>query len=297
VLDRLLTEAVNTATVDIDTRSSLEIVQLINAEDAKVAEAVKAELPNIAHAVDIIVEHMQHGGRLFYFGAGTSGRLGVLDASEMPPTYSVPPDLVRGIICGGPQALTSSVEKLEDDPTLGEHDVVEVGVTAKDVVVGIAASGRTPYVIGALKKAKEVGAATIALACNRPSEIGAIADIEIAPLVGPEVVAGSTRMKAGTAQKMVLNMLSTATMIRLGKTYGNLMVDVRGTSSKLRDRSRRIVQQVTGVSADEAVTTLEAADYEVKTALVMILAHVDAATARQRLAQAGGFVRRAITLA
>ncbi len=294
MLERLLTEAVNPATLDIDTRNSLEIVQLINAEDARVALAIERELPHIARAVDIIVERLQREGRLFYFGAGTSGRLGVLDASEMPPTYNSPPGLVRGVICGGPRALTSPVERMEDDPTLGERDVVEAGVGASDVVVGIAASGRTPYVIGALRKSRELGAATISLACNRPSEIGALADVEIAPLVGPEVVAGSTRMKAGTAQKMVLNMLSTATMIRLGKTYGNLMVDVRGTSFKLRDRARRIVQRVTGVSADEALATLDAADGEVKVALVMLLAKASAVDARARLEHAGGMVRKAL---
>jgi N-acetylmuramic acid 6-phosphate etherase len=294
MLERLLTEGVNPATLDIDTKSSLEIVQLINAEDAKVAEAIRVELPGIAHAVDIIVTRLRQGGSLLYFGAGTSGRLAVLDASEMPPTYSVSPALVRGIICGGPRALTSSVEKLEDDAELGARDALDAGVTAKDVVVGVAASGRTPYVIGVLRKARELGAATISLACNRPSEIGALADVEIAPLVGPEVVAGSTRMKAGTAQKMVLNMLSTAAMIRCGKTYGNLMVDLRGTSYKLRDRALRIVQRITGVSEQEAEKALEASGYEAKVALVMIMAGVSADEARVRLAEAGGLVRRAL---
>ncbi len=293
-LDRLLTEAVNPATLDIDTRSSLEIVQLINAEDGKVAAAIALELPRIGQAVDIIVERMQTGGHLYYFGAGTSGRLGVLDAAEMPPTYNTPPEFVCGVICGGPRALTSSLERMEDDPLAGERDVVESGVTRKDVVVGIAASGRTPYVIGALRKARALGAVTVALACHKPSEIGALADVEIAPLVGPEVVAGSTRMKAGTAQKMVLNMLSTATMIRLGKTYGNLMVDVRGTNSKLIDRARRIVQRVAGVSEEVAAVTLAAANNEVKVALVMLLANVTAADARDRLAHAAGRVRKAI---
>jgi N-acetylmuramic acid 6-phosphate etherase len=294
MLDRLLTEAVNPATADIDTRSSLEIVQLINAEDAKVAAAIALELPHIAEAVDIIVARLQAGGHLYYFGAGTSGRLGVLDASEMPPTYNTPPELVRGVICGGTRALTSSVERMEDDELAGERDVTEAGVSQRDVAVGIAASGRTPYVIGALRKARSLGAATVALSCHTPSLLGVLADVEIAPLVGPEVVAGSTRMKAGTAQKMVLNMLSTATMIRLGKTYGNLMVDVRGTNSKLVDRARRIVQRVTGVSGDEAVAALDAANGEVKVALVMLLAKVGAPEARTRLAHAGGLVRKAI---
>ena len=212
----------------------------------------------------------------------------------MPPTYTRPPDLVRGVICGGQRALTSPVEKMEDDAALGERDVVEAGVTSNDVVVGIAASGRTPYVIGVLRKAKDLGAATIALACNRPSEIGALADVEIAPLVGPEVVSGSTRVKAGTAQKMALNLLSTATMIRLGKTYGNLMADVRGSSSTLHERARRIVQQVTGASAHEAAAALEAANGAVKTALVMLLAQATADDARQWLARAAGFVRKAL---
>ncbi len=251
------------------------------------------ELPNIARAVDVIVERLRRGGHLIYIGAGTSGRLGVLDASEMPPTFNAPPDLVRGIICGGPIALTTSVERLEDDPQLGAQDIIAAGIGERDVVVGIAASGRTPYTIGALQKARELGAATVALTCTRPSQMGAIADVEIAPLVGPEVIAGSTRMKAGTAQKMVLNMLSTATMIRLGKTYGNLMVDVRGSSSKLRARAQRIVQNVTGVSSEQATKALEATGYEVKVALVMLMANVSPDEARRRLADAGGLVRKA----
>lgn len=293
MLDRLLTEGVNPATVDIDTRSSLEIVQLINAEDAKIAAAVQAELPHIAQAVDTIVERMRRGGRLFYFGAGTSGRLGVLDASEIPPTYSAPPELVQGFICGGLSALVKSSEGLEDSEALGEEAVTAAAVTAGDTVVGIAASGRTPYVIGALRKANVLGAATVSVTCNRPSQAGTVAGIDIAVLVGPEVVSGSTRMKAGTAQKMVLNMLSTASMIRLGKTYGNLMVDMRGTNSKLRERARRIVQRLTGASEQEALTALQAAGYETKVALVMLLAAVSAAEARRRLAEAGGLVRLA----
>jgi len=296
MLDHLLTEQINPATMDIDTRSSLEIVALINAADATVAAAVREELPAIARAVDLIVERMRQGGRLLYVGAGTSGRLGVLDAAECPPTFNTPPGLVVGIICGGTIALTTAVEKLEDDPGLGERDILAHQVTGRDTVVGLSASGRTPYVIGALAKAKELGAGTIAVACHRPSEIGAIADVDIAVLVGPEVIAGSTRMKAGTAQKMVLNMLSTATMIRLGKTYGNLMVDVHGTSVKLRDRAARIVQQVAGVSRHEAEAALQAADYEAKVAIVMLKAGVDAHTARQLLAAAQGFVRRALDM-
>ena len=295
MLDRLLTEDVNPDTLDIDARSTLDVVRLMNAEDAKVAAAVRVELPNIAQAVDIIVERMRRGGRLLYFGAGTSGRLGVLDASEMPPTFSTPPELVRGFICGGLRALTSPVEKMEDDPSLGEKDVLDAGVTERDTVVGLSASGRTPYVMGALRKARQLGAATISVSCNRPSDMGAQADVDIAPLVGPEVVSGSTRLKAGTAQKMILNMLSTATMIRLGKTYGNLMVDLRGTSFKLRDRARRIVQRVTGVASEEATAALEAAGYEVKVALVMILDKVSAEGARDRLARAGGMVRQAVS--
>jgi len=288
------TEAPNPRTSDIDTLSSLEIVTLINDEDARVAGAVRAQLPEIAHAVDAIVGRLQRGGRLFYFGAGTSGRLGVLDASEMPPTFSVPRDLVQGWIAGGDSALRRSAEAAEDDAAAGAQAVRKANVTEADVVVGIAASGTTPWVLGAVTEARERGAATIGLTCNPDAPLAHAAEMAIVPVVGPEVIAGSSRMKAGTAQKMVLNMLSTATMIRLGKVYGNLMVDVRPTNDKLRRRAARILQQAAGVDADTARAALEETGYEVKPALVMLLSGVDAGEAQRRLDKAGGFVRRAI---
>jgi N-acetylmuramic acid 6-phosphate etherase len=290
-----VTEAPNPATTAIDRLSSLEIVSLINREDARVAPAVRAQLPQIARAVDLIAERMAHGGRLLYFGAGTSGRLGVLDASEMPPTYSTPPELVQGFIAGGDAALRRSVETAEDDPAAGARTVQAAGVGAQDVVVGITASGGAPWVLGALAEARERGAATVGLTCDPDAPpLARHCDILIAPAVGPEVIAGSTRMKAGTAQKTVLNMLSTAAMIRLGKVYGNLMVDVHPTNAKLRRRAVRILQQAAGATEAQARDALAATGYEVKPALVMLLIDVDAAEARRRLAGSGGLVRQAI---
>jgi len=288
------TEAPNPRTSAIDTLSSLEIVTLINEEDARIAGAVREQLPQIARAVDAIVGRLRRGGRLFYFGAGTSGRLGVLDASEMPPTFSVPPDLVQGWIAGGDSALRRSAEAAEDDAAEGAQAARQAHVGEADVVVGIAASGTTPWVLGAIAEARERGAATIGLTCNPGAPLARAAEMAIVPLVGPEVVAGSSRMKAGTAQKMVLNMLSTATMIRLGKVYGNLMVDVRPTNDKLRRRAARILQQAASVDAETARAALEETGYEVKPALVMLLSGVNAGEARRRLDKAGGFVRRAI---
>lgn len=288
------TERANPQTADIDTQSSLGIVTLINDQDAAVAPAVRRELVHIAQAVDVIVERLQRGGRLFYLGAGTSGRLGVLDASEMPPTFSVSPDLVQGYIAGGDAALRRSIEGAEDDMAAGAHTVQGAGVTEADVVVGIAASGTTPWVLGAIAEARQRGAATVALTCAPDSPLACSADIAIAPVVGPEVIAGSSRMKAGTAQKMVLNMLSTATMIHLGKVYGNLMVDVQPTNAKLRRRAVQILQEATGADAGSARRALDATGYEVKPALVMLLAGIDADEARHRLSRAGGFVRQAI---
>jgi N-acetylmuramic acid 6-phosphate etherase len=289
-----VTEERNPATESIDTLSSLEIVTLINEEDAQVAVAVQRELPQIARAVDLVVERLRRGGRLFYFGAGTSGRLGVLDASEMPPTFSVSPELVQGFIAGGDVALRQSVEAAEDDPEAGAEIVRRVGVGERDVVVGITASGAAPWVLGAVGEAQCRGAATVGLTCNPDSSLARQVDVVIAPLVGPEAIAGSSRMKAGTAQKMVLNMLSTATMIRLGKVYGNLMVDVQPTNAKLRRRAVRILQEATGADEDTARRALEATGYEVKPALVMLLAGVNAPEAQRRLAAAEGFVRRAV---
>lgn len=290
----LLTEARNPATEAIDTKSTLEIVTLINDEDAKVAAAVGKELPQIARAVDLIVEQLRSGGRLFYFGAGTSGRLGVLDAAECPPTFNVPPEMVQGIIAGGAPALVVSSEEKEDNASLGTQAVVDAGISPADAVVGLSASGSTPYVMGVLQKARELGAVTIAVVCNRPTPLDELAQVTIAPLTGPEVIAGSTRMKAGAAQKMVLNMLSTATMIRLGKVYSNLMADVQPTSKKLRRRAVRILQTIAGVSTVQAVRMLSAAGDEVKTALVMLLAEVDVDEAHRLLAEADGHVRRAV---
>jgi N-acetylmuramic acid 6-phosphate etherase len=291
-----LTEANNPATVEIDALTTLEMVQRINTEDMLIAPAVAQELPYIAEAIDSIVARMRVGGRLIYVGAGTSGRLGVLDAAEMTPTFGTSPELVRGLIAGGHAALTSSIEGAEDDETQGHLEVENLGINTSDAVVGLTASGRTPFVIGALRAARAAGALTIGLACNRPAPLQAVADIYIAPLVGPEVIAGSTRLKAGTAEKMVLNLISTGTMIRLGKTYGNLMVDVQPTNAKLRARSRRIVERVCGLSPDAAEKLLASCDGHVKTALVAGLAGVSPEAARRHLAQANDSVRAALNI-
>ena len=278
----------------IDTLPTLEMVQLINVEDKRVAGAVAAELPAIAQAIDAIAARMREGGRLIYVGAGTSGRLGVLDASECPPTYSTRPEQVVGLIAGGLHALTHSAEGAEDDREGGLRDLEAIEVTALDSVVGIAASGRTPYVLGALAGARVRGALTISLACDHPSPMAQAAEIAIAPLVGPEVITGSTRLKAGTAQKMVLNMLSTGVMIRLGKTYGNLMVDVQATNTKLQARARRIVAKACGLALDPAGALLQSCDGQVKVAIVAHLAGLSPDAARQRLAAADGVVRKAL---
>ncbi len=290
------TEGRNPATEDIDVVSTLDMVRIINAEDAKVAGAVGEQANGIAAAIDAIAERMQRGGRLIYVGAGTSGRLGVLDASECPPTFSTAPDLVVGVIAGGPHALTNSIEGAEDNREAGCQAMIDLKVSERDSVVGIAASGRTPFVLGAMAEARQQGALVIAVACNADSPMQAAADIAVVPVVGPEVVTGSTRLKAGTAQKLVLNMLSTGVMIRLGKTYGNLMVDVQSTNSKLRDRARRIVTAATGVDAPEASRLLKASDDEVKTAIVAALLDIEPALARQRLAEAGDVIRDAIQI-
>lgn len=290
----LVTEARNPATMEIDGKPTLEILRLINLEDQKVAGVVAKEMPYIAAAVDLIVEAFRRGGRLFYIGAGTSGRLGILDAAECPPTYGSDPRLIQGIIAGGYKALVRSQEGAEDSPDDGARDLMERGFSDRDVLCGIAASQRTPYVLGAINKAREVGGKLIYLVCNPRSELTVAVDVAICPVVGPEVVMGSTRMKAGTATKVVLNMLTTAAMIRLGKVYHNMMVDLQMTSKKLEERSKRTVMIVTGVDYEQAEKTLELAGGHVKTALVMILAGADAATARARLAAADGFVRAAI---
>ncbi len=290
----LITEAINPATALIDTLPTREIVAAIAAEDAKVAPAVAAVGAEIARLADIVVERLRRGGRLIYIGAGTSGRLGVLDAAECPPTFGVGPDVVVARIAGGYPALTEALEAVEDDVALGRRDIDELNVGPDDVVLGIAASGRTPYVLGAIEQAQGRGAFTAGLACADPSPLAAAVDLMIAPIVGPEAITGSTRMKAGTAQKLVLNTLSTTVMIRLGKTFGNLMVDVQPTNEKLRRRAVMIVSTATGLSAGEARRLLEAADYEAKTAIVMALADVGAEEARQRLATHNGHVRAAL---
>jgi N-acetylmuramic acid 6-phosphate etherase len=294
MLEHLTTESRNPASEDLDGLSSLEIVRLINSEDAKVAVAVAGEISSIARAIDAIAERLGQGGRLIYVGAGTSGRLGVLDAVECPPTFNTDPAQVVGVIAGGNAALTQSVEGAEDLPALAIDDLKNAKVGPKDVVVGIATSGRTPYVIGALEYARSVRAFTVGLSCNRDPELASRASVSITPVVGPEVVSGSTRMKAGTATKMVLNMLSTGAMIRLGKTYGNLMVDLRASNSKLADRARRIVRAVTHLSDVDSEKLLRACDGEVKTAIVSHCTGTSSEHARALLAGTHGHLRKAL---
>ncbi len=288
-----LTEAINPATAAIDSLSAREIVALIAEEDARVAPAVAAVGDAIAEVAERAVDGIRRGGRLIYVGAGTSGRLGVLDAAECPPTYSTPPELVVGLIAGGEQALTRAVEAVEDSPDSGVRDIAAAAVGPHDTVVGLAASGRTPYVLGAVAEARRRGAFTAGVTCSHPSPLSAAVEVVIAPLVGPEVIAGSTRMKAGTAQKLVLNSLSTTIMVRLGKTYGNLMVDLQPLNEKLRRRSVNILVAATGLPPERATAVLAAAG-DLKTALVMILAGVDADEARARLRASGGHVRAAL---
>ena len=293
-MSRLTTEARNPASERIDTLSPLEIVRLMSAEDARVPEAVGREAENIARAVEIIAQRLRSGGRLVYLGAGTSGRLGVLDASECPPTFSTPPEIVVGVIAGGYAALTRAVEGAEDDPENAVKDLQSIGLAKADVLVGIATSGRTPYVIGGLQYARQIGAFAIGLACNDGSALTAAADLMITPIVGPEVISGSTRLKAGTATKLVLNMLTTGAMVLLGKTYGNLMVDLKATNTKLVERTRRIVASLTGLSEEAAERKLAECDGELKTAVVAHQRGVSAAEARELLRKAGGQLRRAI---
>ena len=290
MLDQLLTEQINPGSLDIDVQSTLEMLRTMNREDKLVAPAVEAELPQIAQAVDLVVRTIEAGGRLFYIGAGTSGRLGVLDAAECPPTFSVSPDLVQGIIAGGEASLARATEATEDDPAAGRNDLLARGFTASDVLVGIAASGRTPYVLGAVRQAHEMGAITIGISCTPDSELARAVNVAITPLTGPEVIAGSTRLKAGTATKLVLNMISTAAMIRLGHVYGNLMVNVQPRNAKLQDRARRIVAAACGVSAETAGALLARSGASVKTAIVMGLLGLERPEAEQRLAGAGGRV-------
>jgi len=268
---KLTTEQRNAASANIDKVSTLEMVKIINDEDKKIAAAVEKVLPQIARAIDIIAEKIGNGGRLFYIGAGTSGRLGVLDASECPPTFGVANDLVQGIIAGGNYALTNAVEGAEDDKNLAVKDLAEKNFGAADILVGIAASGRTPYVISAIDYAKKIGAVTLGVSCVENSALAKIVDIDITPVTGAEVVTGSTRMKAGTATKMVLNMLTTGAMIKLGKVYGNLMVDVHATNEKLRDRAKRIVIAATGCDEVTAVEMLKKFNGSAKSAIDFLL--------------------------
>lgn len=288
------TEAANPASADLDRLDTLELVRLINREDASIAAAVASEAEAIAVAIDRIVVRLAAGGRLFYVGAGTSGRLGVLDASEIPPTFSADPRQVVGLIAGGDGALRNAVEGAEDSREAGAADLARSGFSAGDVLVGIAASGSTPYVIGAMGYARDAGATTIGLSCNRPAAIADLADIMIAPVVGPEVLAGSTRMKAGTATKMVLNMLSTGAMVRLGKTYGNLMVDLKASNRKLERRSLRLLMALTDLDRETAQAALDDCGGELKTAVVATRLGIGPGPARERLLAANGRLREAL---
>ncbi|MEV7726600.1 N-acetylmuramic acid 6-phosphate etherase [Streptomyces sp. NPDC087917] len=294
-LDTLTTEAFRPELAEIDRLSTLEITRIMNAEDATVPAAVAGQLEVIAAAVDGIATRMARGGRLVYAGAGTAGRLGVLDASECPPTFNTDPSRVVGLIAGGPSAMVKAVEGAEDSEELAAEDLAALGIGPDDTVIGISASGRTPYAIGAVTAARARGALTVGLSCNAGSALAAAADHGIEVVVGPELLTGSTRLKAGTAQKLVLNLISTVTMIRLGKTYGNLMVDVRASNEKLRARSRRIVSLATGAEDAEIEAALTATDGEVKNAILVILGGVDGPTAAALLATSQGHLRAALT--
>lgn len=293
-LSKLATEGRNPDTMDIDKLDTLGIITLINEEDKKVALAVERAKEDIARAVDAISDRLSKGGRLIYIGAGTSGRLGIVDASECPPTFGVDFEMVQGVIAGGYGAIFKAVEGAEDNGELGKNDLIERKLTSKDVVCGIAASGRTPYVIGGMKYAREIGAAVVCVTMNTDSEMAKIADYPISVVVGPEAIMGSTRMKAGTAQKMVLNMLTTGTMIKLGKVYSNLMVDVRATNEKLVARAKRIVMLATGVGEDTAGVVLKENDYDVKLAIFIIMTGLDRDKAKDILNRHRGYIQKAI---
>jgi len=293
-LNKLVTESRNKNTKNIDKLTTIEMLKLINNEDKSVPLAVEKEIYNIAKSIDIIAKAVQNGGRLIYCGAGTSGRLGVLDASECPPTYGVDSNLVHAFIAGGKEAMFSAIEGAEDSKELCAEDLKGINFSNKDVLVGIAASGRTPYVIGGLEYAKSIQATTVSLTCNPDSEISSIADIAISPVVGPEVVTGSTRMKAGTAQKLVLNMISTGVMIKIGKVFGNLMVDVKASNEKLIERAKRIVVEATGVSKEEASRVLEKTKYNVKLSIFMIVSNLEIENAEIILNENYGYITKAI---
>jgi len=292
--DLPVTEQANPATAGLDQLTTGEMLALIHSQDADVAAAVRSAIPEVARAVDLIADRLSSGGRLFYVGAGTSGRIGLLDAAEWGPTFGTRPGIVGAIIAGGPGAAVEVAANVEDEADLGAAEPAGHGATARDVVLGITASGSTPYVLGALRAARALGAATISIACNPGAPIAALSDIAIVAVTGPEVIAGSTRMKAGTAQKMILNMLSTAVNVKLGKVFGNLMVDIQPLNQKLVERARRIVAEATGVPPAAAAALLAAAGGNVKAAVVMAVTGVDLSEAQRRLERAGGFVRVAI---
>ncbi|MCC0684237.1 N-acetylmuramic acid 6-phosphate etherase [Clostridioides sp. ZZV15-6383] len=293
-LENLVTEGRNKNTLQIDKEDTLGIIELINNEDKTVAYAVEEQKESIAKAVNIIVDRMKQGGRLFYIGAGTSGRIGILDATECPPTYGVDFELVQAIIAGGNQAIFKAVEGAEDDKKLGKQDIIDRGVTSKDVICGIAASGRTPYVIGAMEYAKELGCAVLSITMNPNSEMSKKADLPISIIVGAEVIMGSTRMKSGTAQKMVCNMLTTASMVKMGKVYSNLMVDVKTSNEKLVERAKRIIMIATSVEYDVAEKFLEEADNSVKLAIFMIKSGIDKDSAKNILDRQEGYISEAL---
>ena len=292
MLEKLVTESRNPKTMNIDLMPIHEILKVMNEEDQTVPLAVEKVIPEIEKAVKFAIDSFQKGGRLIYIGAGTSGRLGILDASECPPTFGVDPGMVQGIIAGGLEAISKAIEGAEDNETLGGDDLKRIGLTENDTVVGIAASGRTPYVIGALNYAKQIGAKTVAISNNKNSQIGKLVDVAIEVETGPEVITGSTRLKAGTAQKLVLNMISTTSMIGIGKVYENLMVDVQPTNEKLVNRAQRIIMDATGCDREIASKTLELANKNVKAAIIMILLNCSYEEAIEKLEEADGFVRK-----
>uniref|UniRef100_UPI00352AD738 N-acetylmuramic acid 6-phosphate etherase n=1 Tax=Aerococcus urinaeequi TaxID=51665 RepID=UPI00352AD738 len=293
-INQLTTEKRNPNTMHLDQMSVGQVLELMNKEDQQVPEAIAEALGQIEAAVETIIQSLKAGGRLIYFGAGTSGRLGVLDAAECVPTFGVSPDLVVGLIAGGDKAMVEAVEGAEDSLTLAEEDFKKLNLNANDTVVGIAASGRTPYVIGGLQYAQSIGAKTVSIACNQQAKISRFAQIPIEVDCGPEVLTGSTRLKAGTAQKLILNMLSTVSMIGIGKVYQNLMVDVQATNEKLEERSKRIIMAATECSYEEAASYFEAANHKVKVAIVMILTNLDAIEASQKINAANGFVNQVL---
>lgn len=292
---KLNTEQRNPKTMNIDLMSTEEIITVINQEDTLVPNVIARQVPIISEVVDEVVVAFKQGGRLIYIGAGTSGRLGIIDASECPPTFGTDPSLVVGIIAGGKEAMTEAIEGVEDDKQQGQTDLEDISLTAKDIVVGIAASGRTPYTIGALEYAKKIGARTVSVVCSKDSEMEKISDYTVAAVVGPEVITGSTRMKAGTAQKLVLNMLSTASMIKMGKVYGNLMVDVQMTNEKLHNRAVNIVKMATGASDEEARAAIKEQNYHTKAAILQIITGLKGNEAKSLLEKHDGYLRDAIS--